>query len=87
MGAQAAPSGAFFVLPWAEAERRLYPPFHVIPCDWTFPYQRVRFSLLALAFGSLKPKSDVFRLHQIATLQILQKHNWKHLFSLNATLC
>lgn len=86
MGAQAALSGVLFILPWMEAERRLYPPFYALPCDWILPYQRVfsplDFPVLVLAFGPLKLKSDIFGLHQAATLQILKKQNWKPLFSL-----
>lgn len=40
----------------------------------------LRFSLLILAFGSLKLKSDVFRWYPTVTLQIFRRHDCKPLF-------
>lgn len=66
--AQAAPAGAFLsFLGWKLKGGYIHPfmRFHI---TGYFHIRELDSSLLALAFGFLKLKSDVFRLHQTATL-------------------
>lgn len=66
--AQAAPSGAFLSFLERKLKGGYIHPFMLFRMTGYFHIRQLDFSLLALAFGSLKLKSDVFRLHQTATL-------------------
>lgn len=66
--AQAAPSGAFLSFLGWKLKGGYIHPFMLFRMTGYFHFRQLDFSLLALAFGSLKLKSDVFRLHQTATL-------------------
>ena len=66
--AQAAPSGAFVSFLGRKLKGGYIHPFMLFRMTGYFHIRQLDFSLLALAFGSLKLKSDVFRLHQTATL-------------------